>query len=125
MSEIDFGPLSRKGYFQQPMRAQLTFERAVKEKHRVDQCPSCGGPRVYSKIHPEARCFRCAERFELSHATTLKPSFRRCSLCRKQNMAGRSLTATLCVECLRLSSHERAKRRRWALDKTILDKSST
>ncbi len=44
-------------------------------------------------------------------------SWRRCALCKKQNMTGRSLDATFCENCAKLKSHERVRyRRRYGVD---------
>lgn len=117
MSYPSSGPLTHAAYFSDLQRSLSALDRAKKARHRVDACPECGGPRVYSRISPKARCFRCATGFDLSHTTTLKPSIRRCKLCRKQNMAGRPIKNDYCAECWGLSPRERSKRLRWAAER--------
>lgn len=114
---METGPLTRSAYFSDLNRRTDAVMRAMAAGHRMDNCPDCGGPRVFSKIRPEARCFRCAKPFELTHVVTKKSSFRKCELCRKPNMAGRSMNSTLCAKCAGMSANERAKRRRWAEEK--------
>ncbi len=109
--------MTRAAYFSDINRRLEAVARAQAQGHRIDQCPKCGGTRVYSKSRPEARCFSCCERFELTHVTTKRSSFRKCELCRKPKMSGRSVNATLCATCAGLSSHERAKRKRWQAEK--------
>jgi hypothetical protein len=55
---------------------------ALDQRFRIDACPSCGGPRVYSKTKPLARCFACGDRTELN--VVAQPSRKvKCDQCRK------------------------------------------
>lgn len=56
--------------------------RAMDERFTIDACPSCGGPRIYSKISPKAKCFGCGL---LTETRTIRPAARkvRCDTCRK------------------------------------------
>ena len=97
--------------------SMLAVGAAVKQGYRIEPCPVCGGPEIFSKIQPKSRCFRCGALREHMAVKQHKTSWRRCALCNKPAMAGISLDRRYCAKCQSLSDHERAKRRRWKAER--------
>ena len=104
-------------------RVTLAVGRALRERFRIEACGRCGGPNVFSKLQPIARCFRCGERYALIGVAPHNVSWRRCALCEKQNMAGRAVRQLYCSKCAGLTRTARTTRLRWkaARDKDALD----
>ena len=113
---------------------------AIKQGHSIRRCRHCGGPEALSKRRQASLCFRCGHRetdyvpFAVDNpelqlkamngrltvadvinepiARRARATVRRCGLCEKPRMAGRSMRATLCADCAKLTGHARAKQRR-------------
>jgi hypothetical protein len=62
-------------------RTMAVVAQAMAERFTIDLCP-CGGPRIYSKVTPFAKCFGCGVKTELK---TVKVQDRRvrCDTCKK------------------------------------------
>src|SRR5205814_7682695 len=94
-------------------RAITAVGVALKQGFRIEACDHCGGPKMFSKIQPVARCLRCGTRYPQPAVREHKTSWRRCALCHEPDMAGVPLNRSYCRACSRLSRTERAKRLRW------------
>ena len=77
---------------------------ALKQRHRIDQCPSCKGPRIWSLTKPEARCFRC-NRYE--KGVKVKRSHRlRCDECHRA-FDCQGLKKRYCPKCEQIPAFQR------------------
>ena len=104
-------------HFPMTMRSIMATEQAMKQGYRIEPCAKCGGPFVYAKTTPAARCLRCGHRSELKSIKAHKTSFRRCAVCDKQNMIGVSVNSKYCRTCEALPPRQRAKLLRWKAER--------
>ena len=80
---------------------------AIKQRHRIMACPSCGGPQIFSLTEPKSRCFRC-NRYQ--EGTQLKQNHRlRCDECHHYFKV-RGLKIRYCQKCSRKRELERKNR---------------
>ena len=63
-------------------RIEDIVAKALEQRFTVDSCPECNGPRIYSKIRPEAKCMACGARTVMA---AIKQTERRvrCDTCKK------------------------------------------
>ena len=54
--------------------------RAQREHYKIGVWASCGGPEVFAKTKPAARCLRCGRR-----RTITEPTDRLCGTCKRAN----------------------------------------
>ena len=58
------------------------IERAQREHYRIGTCPACGGPEIFAKTKPAAKCLQCGRYRELE-AIAPHTKRHRCLACRK------------------------------------------
>ena len=56
--------------------------RAQRQRYKIGVCPSCGGPEVFAKTKPAARCLRCGQ-FRVLAAIAPVAKAHRCLTCRR------------------------------------------
>lgn len=107
------------------IRTLTILDQALREHFTVNACAHCGGPEVFSKITPRARCVACGTVRELAQVA---PTVRRwqCDRCRKFYRA--VLGRAVCPACrdreryVESRERQRTARRASRTSKTALEK---